>query len=67
MDLSRRLSGAIEQMTYQDIGERRVYNYKMVIPIPNEMPRAALYLRNVHEGDAEPEGPVAVHPAQHDH
>ncbi len=67
VDLSRKLSGAIEQMTYQDIGERRVFNYDMVIPIPNEMPRAALYLRNVHEGDAEPEGPVAVHPAQHDH
>ena len=67
VDLSRRLNGAIEQMTYQDIGERRVFNYDMVIPIPNEMPRAALYLRNVQEGDAEPEGPVAVHPAQHDH
>ena len=67
VDLSRKLSGAIEQMTYQDIGERRVYNYQMVIPIPSEMPRAALYLRNVQEGVAEPEGPLEVHPAQHDH
>ena len=67
VDLSRRLSGAIQQITYQDIGERRVYNYQMVIPIPNEMPRAALYLRNVAEGEAEPQGETAINPAAHSH
>ena len=67
VDLSRRLSGAIQQITYQDIGERRVYNYQMVIPIPSEMPRAALYLRNVAEGDAEPQGETAINPAAHSH
>lgn len=67
VELSRRLSGAIQQITYQDIGERRVYNYEMVIPIPNEMPRAAVYLRNVAEGDAEPEGETAINPAAHSH
>ncbi|MDX1531573.1 MAG: hypothetical protein R3362_08610, partial [Rhodothermales bacterium] len=59
--------GAIEQLNYQDVGERRVFSYEMVFPAPERMPAAANYLRNVKPGTAEPEGPVEVHPALHDH
>lgn len=67
VDLSRRLDGAIEQLNYQDVGERRVYSYEMVFPAPEEMPSAANYLRNVQPGEATPEGPTEVHPARHEH
>jgi len=43
--LSRRLNAAIEQVTYEDIGGRRVYNFEMITATPAEMPQAALYLR----------------------
>ncbi|MDX1439423.1 MAG: hypothetical protein R3284_05925 [Rubricoccaceae bacterium] len=45
VDLSRRLNAAIEQVTYEDIGNRRVYNFEMVTVIPVELPEAASYLR----------------------
>lgn len=45
VDLSRRLNGAIEQVTYEDIGGRRVYNFEMITAIPAEFPQAAIYLR----------------------
>ncbi len=67
VDLSRRLDGAIEQLNYQDVGERRVYSYEMVFPAPEELPSAANYLRNIQPGEANPEGPAEVRPAQHDH
>lgn len=67
VDLSRRLNGAIQSLTFQDIGQRRVYNYKMTIPIEVGLPRAALYLRNIAEGEASPAGPMEVHPARHAH
>ncbi|MEM1043948.1 MAG: hypothetical protein AAGI91_15140 [Bacteroidota bacterium] len=67
VDLSRRLDGAIEQLNYQDVGERRVYSYEMVFPAPEELPSAANYLRNIKPGEANPEGPTEVHPARHDH
>lgn len=44
-DLSRRLDAAIEQVTFEDIGNRRVFNFEMVTVIPAEMPSASLYLR----------------------
>lgn len=66
VEMARKLNGAIEQLTYQDVGQQRVYFFNMVIPTPLEIPRAAQYLRNVGE-DADPEPPVEVHPARHTH
>lgn len=67
VELARRLNGAIEQLNYQDVGQRRVFSYEMVFPAPEEMPAAATYLRKVRPEDAPPEGPAEIHPALHAH
>ena len=45
VELARRLNGAIEMVTYTDVGPTRVYAFDMLFPIPNEMPQVALSLR----------------------
>jgi hypothetical protein len=66
VEMSRRLNGAIQQLTYQDVGQQRVYYFEMLVPAPLEMPRAAIYLRSV-ESDAAPSGRVEIHPARQVH
>jgi len=59
--LSRRLNAAIEQVTYEDIGGRRVYNFEMITAIPAEMPQAALYLRGSFPGVDYDEDDLIIH------
>ena len=53
VEMARRLDGIIEALEYTDIGPRRVYTFDMVIPVPNELPQVALYLREVRAGTAD--------------
>ncbi len=60
VELSRRLDAAIEQVTYEDIGNQRVYSFEMLTVIPSELPQAALYLRGEIPDDFE-ESSLVLH------
>ena len=44
--LSRRLNGEIESITFSEIREWPVYSFTMKVPLSNELPEAAKYLRD---------------------
>ena len=43
--LAQRLNGTIEEVTFQQIREAPVYQFRLRYPIPSEMPEVARYLR----------------------
>ena len=53
VEMARRLDGIIEALEYTDIGPRRVYTFDMVMPVPEELPEVARYLREVRTGAAD--------------
>ena len=45
VDLASRLSASIDQLTFSEIREYPVYDYRMRFALPNELPAAARFLR----------------------
>jgi Tfp pilus assembly protein PilN len=53
--LERTLGGRIERLDFSDINDRRVFLFTMTAPVRSEMPRVALYLRDVALGHIQGE------------
>ena len=54
--LAQRLQGTIEELTYQDVRDYPVYEYRISVPAPVELPQASRYLRE-QNGEALPPPP----------
>ncbi len=61
VDLASRLTAAIDQLTFSEIREYPVYEYRMRFALPNELPAAAQFLRE-QAGVALPPPPTLPEP-----
>ncbi|HEX7071334.1 MAG TPA: hypothetical protein VF190_11030, partial [Rhodothermales bacterium] len=52
VQLTQRLNGNIEELVFSEIREMEVFEYRMDVPLPQTLPRAALYLRSQVDVDA---------------
>ncbi len=57
--LAERLNANIETLTFSEIREMEVFEYRMDVPIPSSLPRAAIYLRQQVDIDASSLAPQA--------
>lgn len=61
VDLASRLTASIDELTFSEIREFPVYEYRMRFGLPNELPAAAKYLRD-QAGEALPPPPALAEP-----
>ncbi len=61
VDLATRLTASIDQMTFSEIREYPVYEYRMRFALPNELPAAARFLRE-QAGEVIPPTPALPEP-----
>lgn len=61
VDLASRLRASIEQLSFSEIREHPVYEYRMRFALPNELPAAARFLRE-QAGEAIPPPPQLHEP-----
>ncbi|MEM8485654.1 MAG: hypothetical protein AAF564_08890, partial [Bacteroidota bacterium] len=59
VDLATNLDGDIESLTYSEIREAPVFSFRMRVPVIDDLPAAAKYLRNQVEGAISTENEAA--------
>ena len=61
VDLASRLTASIDELTFSEIREYPVYEYRMRFALPNDLPAAAQFLRE-QAGEALPPPPMLPEP-----